>query len=306
MQKESKYSLKTYDELFFTDDFLFSKIMRDPKIAKGVVQNLLGIKVKKIEFVTSQYSIDELYNGKGIRLDAYLEDEDKVENPLANFACQNWKQNLNHQNNEKRISVLLEMQTVIKRDEGLRMRYYQSMMDIDHLNRGESFKELKESYVVFICLDDPFGDKKPVYNFATKEVEGSRILNDRIHKVIYNASNFEKAENPNVRAFLEFLKRHSATDPLTKEIQTAVNSCKNHQKWRAEYMLWKDQIREWKDEAKEDGLEEGRAEGREEGAKLKALETAKNLLKMNLGTVEQISTATQLPVEEVLKIQKEL
>ena len=71
-------------------------------------------------------------------------------------------------------------------------------------------------------------------------------------------------------------------------------------------MLWKDQIREWKDEAKEDGLEEGRAEGREEGAKLKALETAKNLLKMNLGTVEQISTATQLPVEEVLKIQKEL
>ena len=280
MQKESKYTLKPYDELFFTDDFLFSKIMRDPKIAKGVVQNLLGIKVKKIEFVTSQYSIDELYNGKGIRLDAYLEDEDKI--------------------------IDIEMQSVIKKDEGLRMRYYQSMMDIDHLNRGESFKELKESYVMFICLDDPFSDGKPVYNFVTKELDGNRILNDRIHKVIYNASSFEKAENPNVRAFLEFLKRHAATDPLTKEIQTAVNSCKNHQKWRAEYMLWKDQIREWKDEAKEDGLEEGRAEGREEGAKLKALETAKNLLKMNLGTVEQISTATQLPVEEVLKIQKEL
>ncbi len=276
MQKESKYILKPYDELFFTDDFLFSKIMRDPKIAKGVVQNLLGIKVKKIEFVTSQYSIDELYNGKGIRLDAYLEDEDKI--------------------------IDIEMQTVIKKDEGLRMRFYQSMMDIDHLNRGENFKELKESYVVFICLDDPFGDGKPVYNFVTKEVDGNRILNDRIHKVIYNASSFEKAENLNVRAFLEFLKKHSATDPLTKEIQTAVNSCKNHQKWRAEYMLWKDQIREWKDEGREDGLEEGEIKG----AWNKAIETAKNLLKMNLGTVEQISTATQLPVEEVLKIQKEL
>ena len=272
MQKESKYAMKSYDDLFFTDDFLFSKIMRNPEIAKGVVQNLLGIKVRKIEFVTSQYSIDELYNGKGIRLDAYLEDEDKI--------------------------IDIEMQTVIKKDEGLHMRYYQSMMDIDHLNRGESFKELKESYVVFICLDDPFGEEKPVYNFATKEVSGGRILNDRIHKVIYNASSFEKAENPNVRAFLEFLKSHTATDPLTKEIQTAVDSCKNHQKWRAEYMLWKDQIREWKDEAREDGLLAG-----ERNAKIEA---TKNLLKMNLLTVEQIAAAVQLSVEEVLKIKDSL
>ena len=294
MQKESKYTMKPYDDLFFTDDFLFSKIMRNPEIAKGVVQNLLGIKVKKIEFVTSQYSIDELYNGKGIRLDAYLEDEDKTLNPLANFACQNWKQNLNRQNNEKCISVLLEMQTVIKKDEGLRMRYYQSMMDIDRLNRGEGFRELKESYVVFICLDDPFDDGKPVYNFVTKELDGSRILNDRIHKVIYNASSFEKAENPDVRAFLEYLERRTATDPLTKEIQTAVDSCKNRQKWRAEYMLWKDQIREWKDEAREDGLAEGERN--------KAIEATKNLLKMNLLTVEQIAAAEQLSVEEVSKI----
>ena len=298
MQKESKYAMKSYDDLFFTDDFLFSKIMRNPEIAKGVVQNLLGIKVRKIEFVTSQYSIDELYNGKGIRLDAYLEDEDKSENPLANFACQNWKQNLNPQKNRKCIKVLLEMQTVIKKDEGLRMRYYQSMMDIDHLNRGESFKELKESYVVFICLDDPFGEEKPVYNFATKEVSGERILNDRIHKVIYNASSFEKAENPNVRAFLEFLKSHTATDPLTKEIQSAVDSCKNHQKWRAEYMLWKDQIREWKDEAREDGLSEGKSIGLKEGAKNKAIETARKMIENKI-SMDLIVKCTGLSLEEV-------
>ena len=53
MQKESRYTLKPYEELFFTDDFLFSKIMRNSEIAKGVVQNLLGLKVKKIEFITS-------------------------------------------------------------------------------------------------------------------------------------------------------------------------------------------------------------------------------------------------------------
>ena len=71
-------------------------------------------------------------------------------------------------------------------------------------------------------------------------------------------------------------------------------------------MLWKDQIREWKDEAKEDGLEEGRAEGLKEGAKLKAIEATKNLLKMNLLTIEQIAAAEQLSVEEVTKIKDTL
>ena len=89
-----RYESKKYEDLFFTDDFLFSKIMREPEIAKGVVESLLGIKVGKIEFLTSQYSLGELYDGRGVRLDAYLEDSDKVVNPLASFACQNWKQNL--------------------------------------------------------------------------------------------------------------------------------------------------------------------------------------------------------------------
>ena len=150
---------------------------------------------------------------------------------------------------------------------------------------------------MFICLDDPFGDGKPVYNFVTKEIDGERILNDRIHKVIYNASSFEKAENPNVRAFLEFLKKRTATDRLTKEIQAEVDSCKNHPKWRAEYMLWKDQIREWKDEAREDGLKEGRAEG----AKNNAIETAKNLLKKHI-SIDIIAECTGLSLEEVNKL----
>ena len=47
--------------------------------------------------------------------------------------------------------------------------------------------------------------------------------------------------------------------------------------------------------------EECRAEGMEE----KALETAKNLLNMNL-TSEQIASATGLPLEQVLALQKEV
>ena len=241
LRPDKKYEviMKSYDELFFTDDFLFSRIMRDPEIAKGVVESLLGIKVKHIEFLTSQYSIEEIYNGRGVRLDAYLEDSDKIYD--------------------------IEMQTVLRRDEGLRMRYYQSIIDVEHLDKGETYKNLKESYIIFICLDDPFGAGKAVYDFVTKEENGEIRLNDRTHKVIYNAESFEKAADKNVKAFLSYVKNHTSSDKLTDKIQTAVDVSKNHQPWRAEYMLWKDQVAEWKEDARDEGWNEGWNEGRAEG-----------------------------------------
>ncbi|MBB3700380.1 Rpn family recombination-promoting nuclease/putative transposase [Flammeovirga yaeyamensis] len=53
---------------------------------------------------------------------------------------------------------------------------------------------------------------------------------------------------------------------------------------------------------KEEGIEIGKEEGIEIGEKRKAIETAKNLLKLNL-TIEQIAETTGLTVEEVKNIQ---
>ena len=261
------YNLKSYEELCFSDDFLFSKIMKDPKIAKGVVESLLGFKIKKVKFLESQHTIDEVYGSKGIRLDAYLEGSDKV--------------------------IDIEMQTVIKTDEGLRMRYYQSLMDIELLNRGENYRNLKETYVLFICLTDPIGEGKAVYNFVTKEIDGECILNDRIHKVLYNAGAFEKSGDPKVKAFLRYIKEKSVTDQLTKQIQDAVTECKHQEKWRPEYMLWKDQVREWKDEAHEAGWTEGLAEEKRT--------TVANLLKSNIAA-DIIAKCTGLSINEVLAV----
>lgn len=56
-------------------------------------------------------------------------------------------------------------------------------------------------------------------------------------------------------------------------------------------MLWKDQIREWKDEAREDG------------ARDKAIETASKLLNKNI-PVETIAECTGLSLEEVNKLKE--
>ena len=51
---------------------------------------------------------------------------------------------------------------------------------------------------------------------------------------------------------------------------------------------------------------EGYEDGLAEGERKKAVEAARNFLKMQLGSVEQISQATALPLEEVQKLADEL
>ena len=64
--------------------------------------------------------------------------------------------------------------------------FYQSLMDVDNLLRGQSYADLKESYVIFICTQDPFGKGLPVYTFRSVCGEdGSILLNDKSVKVFY-------------------------------------------------------------------------------------------------------------------------
>ena len=57
---------------------------------------------------------------------------------------------------------------------------------------------------------------------------------------------------------------------------------------------------------KEEAFQDGMEAGIEKGSQQKAVEDAMNLLKMNLGTPEQISSAIGLPLEQVLEIKNSL
>ena len=56
----------------------------------------------------------------------------------------------------------------------------------------------------------------------------------------------------------------------------------------------------------EKGLAQGLEKGLAEGLSQKAIEDASNLLKMNLGTPEQIAQAVSLPLEQILDLSKKL
>ena len=73
-----EYTHKPVEELSFTDDFMFGTIMKNKGICKGVLERLLHIKVGKIEYPSLQKTIAPFYESKGIRLDVYVSDPDRV------------------------------------------------------------------------------------------------------------------------------------------------------------------------------------------------------------------------------------
>ena len=54
------------------------------------------------------------------------------------------------------------MQVVNKKDLSKRSRYYQGMIDLNSIEKGELYNDLKDSIIIFICKFDPF--KKGLLN----------------------------------------------------------------------------------------------------------------------------------------------
>lgn len=203
---------KNYDELELKDDFMFGMVMRNPKYVKPFLEAILKIKIRKVVYPESQKAIDLSANAKGVRLDVYVEDD---QNTVFN----------------------LEMQTTHKKDLPKRMRYYQGMIDLNILNKGESYCNLKKSYVIFICTFDPFGEGRHIYTFCnTCQENTSLTLNDDAVKIVLNTKGTIDDVSPEMKRILDYIEGKGASDTFTRELENAVQSVRQNEDWRRDYM----------------------------------------------------------------------
>ena len=67
---------KTIQTLNLSDDFLFAKVMADSEICRRVLEKILQVPIRRISAPTAQRTIDILFEGKGVRLDVYVNDDE--------------------------------------------------------------------------------------------------------------------------------------------------------------------------------------------------------------------------------------
>ena len=268
---ESIYRTKTVDELTFTDNGMFQEVLRDPEICAELVERLLHVRVKHIEYPKLEKTIAPYYTTKGVRLDVYLKDEDKI--------------------------IDVEIQSYPQEALGKRTRYYQSMIDIDALMKGQDYSELKDSYILFICKYDPFRDVNdnhfglPCYTFSNVCNENPQVnLNDKSVKVIYNASAYKAEKDERIRNFLHFIHTNEpGKDEFSNRLSALVEKVKDNDRFRSDYTAMNLHDRDITRAAKRDGIAEGRTE--------KAIEDAKVLLADGKYSPQKISDLLNIPVE---------
>ena len=169
------------------------------------------------------------------------------------------------------------------------------MIDIDMLAKGANFKELKESYVIFICKTDPFDLGEPCYKVKSIfENHPEKVFDDKTHKLFYNASAYKKETDPEIYAFLQYVRTNVPEDDFTAGIFENVEKAKENEQFRSEYMRCN--IHDF------DKLEEGKEIGRTEAK----LANARNMMLKNIGTIEQIAEITELPLETVQQLAESL
>ena len=59
--------------------------------------------------------------------------------------------------------------------------YYHTSMDTHFLKKGKPYKDLKPSYVIFICMKDPFEKGEAIYQFQMIDKNLQLQLNDETY-----------------------------------------------------------------------------------------------------------------------------
>ncbi len=267
-----RYRVKPWEELTIADDYMFKLVMRHPKICKRLIEKILKIKIRHIDYLDDEKSLKFRYSGKGIRLDVYVEGDDTIYD--------------------------IEMQVRDYGDDELahRTRYYQSMIDVDALAAGADYKELKNSYIIFLCPFSLFDGQRHMYTFRNICLEERKLeLNDGTTKVFLCSEGELDDVSADVKAFLDYMKGLPSSDDFVNEVDNFIKEVKIKDEERVSYMTYEMKMRE----AHEDGKEEGRNEGIREGM-LKAVAMLKKLKLSKEVAAKQIADTYSLTYEEAV------
>lgn len=235
---------------------MFNRVMSDEEICAGFIKTVLGIEISGLEYINIEKAIEPSIDARGVRLDVYAKADGRA--------------------------IDIEMQARPELFMGKRFRYYQSAIDTDLLGKGEPYDYLSESYIVFLCRNDPFGQGLPVYHLDRMCREDAFCeVGDESHWVVLNSSAWETLSFSPLRSLLEYVQTgYCDGDALVDQIDEAVEKANDDARWVRKVLSVNtvEQNARWSvemakryyrevgvKEGREIGIAEGLAEGRAEG-----------------------------------------
>ena len=228
---------KKFKELTIKDAFMFAAVMADPQQCQKLLSLVLGMEILEVTVIAEKTMV---YHPEyhGVRLDVLAIEKGK----------------------KRRFNV--EMQ--VKTQDALpkRSRFYHSQIDMDALLAGEDYRELPDTYVIFICDFDFWGKGLYKYTFKNTCIENGMLLEDGNTTVFLNTKGTNDAQVP--EALVHFLKYvgdpsvlsgNACKDVFVESLERQIEAIKRNRDWEAKFMLLEEMMKEERIEGKNEGQE---------------------------------------------------
>ena len=281
-----------FANLTIQSDFIFKKVMSRKRICKHLLEELLQIEIADINYLEAEKTLEPEYASRGIRLDIIVADDKNTHYNLE-------MQVKNNKNPDTDTYVLPK-----------RSRYYQALLDIDLLQKGQPYDLLPPTFIIFICVFDFFERGNYVYTFKKCCLENRELeLPDEATTMILNTKGTHGDISKDIKSFYDYVNNHIVTTDFTKQIDDEISYLKLDTKVRREFMLMEarllDERREGIAEGKEIGLIEGEAIGLVKGEAEHKLKVAKLMLAKGCYSLQEITELSGLSLADVEKLKEE-
>lgn len=225
-----------FSKLSIKHDFMFKKVMRSKRICKHLLEEVLQTKIADISYPETEKTIEPAYDSRGIRLDVTVDDDKHTHYNLE-------MQVKNIKNPDTGIYVLPK-----------RTRYYQAMIDIESLQKGQDYDLLPPTFIIFICVFDFFNEGNYIYTFKKRCLENLHLeLPDETTTMFLNTVGNHGNITNDLKSFFEYVNKEVITSDFTKQIDEEVADIKHNKKVRKEYMLYEAMKMDIKREARAEG-----------------------------------------------------
>lgn len=188
----------------------------------------------------------------------------------------------------------MEIQRQEKGADPHRARYHSSVMDVENLHSGQEFKELPDTYTIFITEKDFYGKGEPVYPIERINLATGKPFEDGEHILYVNG---EYRGETKLGKLMHDFNCTQASDMNYKLMAERNRYLKENPKGVSEMCRIMEDMR---NESLKEGIKKGRKDGMKEAA-LRMLAAGKYVL-------EEIADISGLSLEEVnqLKIERKI
>lgn len=190
------------------DDFMTAVFERNSKAIERVLNVILHKEdLQALEVITQREYKNPVTGGRSIKLDVYVKDLD---------------------------GEIYDVE-VQRTDEGAdvhRARFHSSMLDTRMLKKNQKFKQIHDSYVIFITENDYFGNNLPLYSADRVIRELNIPLEDGSH-IIYVNGAYNNDEDPIGRLMHDF-RCKNPDDMFYKELSDSVKHFKESKGGRSQ------------------------------------------------------------------------